>query len=333
MSACRIIRVSQGVRRLSERRRWGGGLNAAASFQPSLVVLAAGRGSRFRGTKQLEALSDAGNVLIEYSIYDAIRAGFGKVVFVTRRSLHDEFKTVAGRFDDRIDVQYVFQDEFELQKNRPPQRDKPWGTGHAVLVAQDCVSEPFVVINADDYYGANAYTKARGFLEEHDASSTRFAMLGYALEFVLSAHGGVSRGVCRVSDDGRLRGIREYRNVVSDNDVISGERNDTTQKLSGSQLISMNIWMLTPAVFPLLTRDFQVFLARYGDDPDTEFTLSDCLGRLIEAGEISIDCLPHDDDWFGITYREDQALAEELVSRLHRNGTYPWPLWSKDVDP
>lgn len=291
------------------------------------MVLAAGIGSRFKGAKQLEPLTEAGNVLIEYSVFDAIRAGFGKVVFVIRRALSAEFEDLVRKFDGQIDVHFAFQDEQLAEMDMLPQRDKPWGTGHAVLASTAKVNAPFVVINADDYYGATAYQKAFDYLAEIDPHSNRFAMLGYSLCRVLSPHGGVSRGVCEVAADGRLQSIHEFTDVAEvDGDVV-GSRHGATESLSGSQLISMNIWMFTPALFPLLRKDFQWFVSRHGHDKRAEFTLSDCLGRYIEAGDISIECLPHDDQWFGITYREDRAHALSVVDALHRDGTYPTPLW------
>ncbi len=295
----------------------------------TLVVLAAGMGSRFGGLKQLEPLSEGGNILIEYSVFDAIRAGFDKVVFIVRRSFIEEFEELIGNLARHVAVEYAFQDEYDPPGLGLPQREKPWGTGHALLAAEHLISAPMAVINADDYYGQSAYATAAGFLKGQSNDSTNFGMLGYVLRSVLSAHGTVSRGICRLAHNGKLSGIVEHTKVAEAGGkitAIDGDGRPTT--LSESQLASMNFWMFTPAFFPLLRREMQEFAAQYRNDPKAEFLLPDIVGRLLESGELSCDCLAHDDTWFGMTHREDRQSAVETITRLHTDGIYPSPLWT-----
>lgn len=295
----------------------------------TLVVLAAGMGSRFGGLKQLEPLSEGGNILIEYSVFDAIRAGFDKVVFIVRRSFIEEFEELTGNLARHVAVEYAFQDEFDPPGLDLPQREKPWGTGHALLAAEHLISAPMAVINADDYYGQSAYATAAGFLKGQSNDSTNFGMLGYVLRSVLSAHGTVSRGICRLADNGKLSGIVEHTKVAEAGGTITAtDGNGRPTTLSESQLASMNFWMFTPAFFPLLRHEMQEFAARYRNDPKAEFLLPDIVGRLLESGEVSCDCLAHDDTWFGMTHREDRQSAVETITRLHADGIYPSPLWT-----
>lgn len=296
----------------------------------TLVVLAAGMGSRFGGLKQLEPLSKDGNILIEYSVYDAIRAGFDKVVFIVRRSFIEDFEKLVANLAKHVTVEYAFQDEFELPGLDLPEREKPWGTGHALLAAEHLISGPMAVINADDYYGQSAYATAAAFLEEQANESMNFAMLGYVLKSVLSPHGTVSRGICRLDDKGKLSGIVEHTKVAANGDTISaldGAGKPTT--LTEAELASMNFWLFTPAFFPLLRREMHAFAEQHRDDAKAEFLLPDIVGRLLERGEASCDCLAHDDTWFGMTHREDRESAVETISRLHADGSYPSPLWAE----
>ncbi len=294
----------------------------------TLVVLAAGMGSRFGGLKQLEPLSERGNILIEYSVFDAIRAGFDKVVFIVRRSFIEEFEKLVENLARHVAVEYAFQDEYDPSGLDLPEREKPWGTGHALLAAEHLIAAPMAVINADDYYGRSAYASAAAFLRAQSIDSTNFGMLGYVLRSVLSPHGTVSRGICQLADNGKLSSIAEHTKVAEIGGTITAtDGNGRPTTLSESQLASMNFWMFTPAFFPLLHREIREFAAQYRNDPKAEFLLPDIVGRLLESGEVTCDCLAHDDTWFGMTHREDRESAVEIITSLHADGIYPSPLW------
>ena len=299
---------------------------------PTLVVLAAGMGSRFGGLKQLEPLSADGNILIEYSVFDAIRAGFDKVVFIVRKSFVDEFAKLVEDLAKHVTVEYAFQDEYEPAGINLPDREKPWGTGHALLAAEHLIAKPMAVINADDYYGSSAYATAAEFLREQTTDSTHYGMLGYVLRSVLSDHGTVSRGICQLADDGQLSSIVEHTNVLDNDGTITGEDgNGEIVVLSESQLASMNFWLFTPSFFPFLQKELQKFAAQYGNDPKAEFLLPDIVGRLLRKGDVTADCLPHDDTWFGMTHPEDRENAVAIITRMHDDETYPSPLWREEA--
>jgi len=296
----------------------------------TLVVLAAGMGSRFGGLKQLEPLSAGNNILIEYSVFDAIRAGFDRVVFIVRRTFVEEFAVLIEDLATHVTVEYAFQDEYDPPGVDLPARDKPWGTGHALLAAEHLISGPMAVINADDYYGTSAYATAANFLRGQAADSRHYAMLGYVLRSVLSDHGTVSRGICELADDGNLVSIVEHHNVRGENGRIAAEDGSGKEvTLSASQLASMNFWLFTPSLFPLLHEEMQRFAAQFSTDPQAEFLLPDIVGRLLQRGLATAGCLPHDDTWFGMTHPEDRAFAIDVISRLHDDGTYPLPLWDR----
>ncbi len=295
----------------------------------TLVVLAAGMGSRFGGLKQLEPLSEGGNILIEYSVFDAIRAGFDKVVFIVRRSFIDDFEKLVANLARHVAVEYAFQDEYDPPDIDLPERDKPWGTGHALLAAEHLLKEPMAVINADDYYGRSAYATAAKFLKGQANDSRNFGMLGYVLRSVLSPHGTVSRGICQLADDGKLSSIAEHTKVAEEGGTISaldGDGQATT--LSETQLASMNFWLFTPSFFPMLQREMREFAEQYRNDEKAEFLLPDIVGRLLQSGEVTCDCLAHDDTWFGMTHREDRESAVEIITQMHADGIYPSPLWN-----
>ncbi len=296
----------------------------------TLVVLAAGMGSRFGGLKQLEPLSDDGNILIEYLVFDAIQAGFDKIVFIVRRTFVEDFEKLVAGLAQHITVEYAFQDEYEPQGIELPEREKPWGTGHALLAAEHLIDQPMAVINADDYYGQTAYVTAAEFLTGQSNESKHYAMLGYVLRSVLSDHGTVSRGICELGDDGKLSSIVEHHKVFDDNGTVRAEDGDgQSVELSETQLASMNFWLFTPSFFPLLEKELAEFAAQYKDDPKAEFLLPDIVGRLLQSGDVAADCLPHEDTWFGMTYREDRAGAVALISKMHADGLYPTPLWNE----
>jgi NDP-sugar pyrophosphorylase family protein len=300
-----------------------------------LVVLAAGMGSRFGGVKQVQPVGPHGELIIEYSAFDALRAGFGRLVLVIRKDIEQDFReTIGRRLEARMDVQYVFQ---ELDAGLPAGmsrasslptgglgRTKPWGTAHAALVAQPAVRGPFAVINADDFYGASAYRT----LAAHFAASSDYAMVGYPLSQTLSEHGTVSRGLCATDAAGRLTGITEVTKIEKTADGARyTDAAGQPQQLTGAEIVSMNFWGFTPAVFPQLEAKFRTFLSERGQDPKAEVYLPTCLSELNASGEARIALHRSEDAWFGLTYKEDLAAAQEAIKALIAAGKYPAPLW------
>lgn len=283
-----------------------------------LVILAAGMGSRFGGIKQVQPVGPHGELIIEYSAYDALRAGFSRLVLVIRKDIEADFRaTIGRRLESRIDVKYVLQET-------TPGRTKPWGTGHAVLAAQTTVDCPFAVINADDFYGASAYQS----LATHFAASSDYAMVGYPLRQTLSEHGTVSRGLCATDASGRLKNITEVTKIEK---AAGGARYTDTagrpQTLTGDELVSMNFWGFTPTVFPQLEALFSDFQNKNSLDPKAEFYLPTAMSALNESGAAKITLLQSADEWFGLTYREDLPAAQAAVRALIKAGRYPAPLW------
>jgi UTP-glucose-1-phosphate uridylyltransferase len=296
-----------------------------------LVVLAAGIGSRFGGLKQVQPVGPHGELIIEYSAFDALRAGFGRLVLVIRQDIEADFRaTIGRRLEARMDVQYVYQEAGDLPAGHPlspaqvSTRTKPWGTGQAVLAARHAVRSPFAVINADDFYGAAGYRA----LAAHFASTPDYAMVGYPLRQTLSEHGTVSRGLCATDSAGRLRNITELTKIErTPGGARSTEPGGQARELTGDEIVSMNFWGFTPAVFLQLEQLFADFLARNGADPKAEFYLPTALSTLNEREVARIALLRSTDEWFGITYREDLASAQAAVRALVQTGRYPAPLW------
>lgn len=292
-----------------------------------LVVLAAGMGSRFGGVKQVQPVGPHGELIIEYSAFDALRAGFDRLVLVIRKDIERDFRdTIGRRLERRMDVRYVFQELDALPAGHavPPGRAKPWGTAHATLVAQPAVRGAFAVINADDFYGASAYRT----LAAHFAASTDYAMVGYPLSQTLSEHGAVSRGLCATDASGRLAGITEVTRIEK---TATGARyTDATgavRQLTGAEIVSMNFWGFTPAVFPQLEAAFRTFLQQRGQDPKAEIYLPTTLSDLNARGEARIALHRSEDAWFGLTYKEDTPAAQAALKSLAAAGKYPAPLW------
>ncbi len=296
-----------------------------------LVVLAAGMGSRFGGLKQVQPVGPAGELIIEYSVFDALRAGFNRVVLVIRKDIEAEFRaTIGRRLESRVEVAYVFQEADDMPAGsnpsggRVPPRTKPWGTGHAVWAARHAVRGPFAVINADDFYGASGYRALAG----HFAGAPGCALVGYPLRQTLSEHGAVSRGLCATDAAGRLKSITEVTKIERSGDGARfTDAKDRAQPLTGEEIVSMNFWGFTPAVFPQLERLFREFLARHGADPEAEFYLPTAISRLNEAGETGVSLLKSGDAWFGLTCREDLPSAQSAIKALIAAGRYPSPLW------
>lgn len=293
-----------------------------------LVILAAGMGSRFGGLKQVQPVGPHGELIIEYSIFDALRAGFDRLVLVIRKDIEADFRaTIGRRLESRMAVDYVFQELTDVpaaHRAHAAARPKPWGTGHAVLAARAAVRRPFAVINADDFYGAAGYRA----LATHFAASSAYALVGYPLRQTLSEHGAVSRGLCAIDAGGRLTTITELTKIEK---TAAGARYTdaagAAHPLSGDETVSLNFWGFTPAVFPQLHELFTGFLAARGGDPKAEFYLPTALSDLNQRGAADIALLRTEDSWFGITYREDLATAAGAVRELTAAGRYPSPLW------
>lgn len=296
---------------------------------PTLLVMAAGMGSRYGGLKQIDPVGPSGETIIDYSIYDALRAGFGKLVFVIRGDIERAFKeTVGARFEKRVPVEYVFQELNKLPAGFavPEGRTKPWGTTQAVLMAADVVREPFAVINADDFYGAESY---RVLAEHLKSGSPDYSMVGFILRNTLSDFGSVARGVCRVNDAGYLSTVEELTSIERDG---SGAKNtDAAGKvteLSGDEPVSMNMWGFTPAVFAQLRDVFHRFLERSGKELKTESYVPSAVNELVAAGQARVKVLRSSDSWFGVTYREDRPMVVGSIGKLVAAGRYPERLWT-----
>ncbi len=282
----------------------------------TLVVLAAGMGSRYGGLKQLDPVGPSGEIILDYSVTDAIKAGFNKVVFVIRREILEQFReSVGSRYEERLAVEYAFQELEPLPGGRvsPVGRTKPWGTGHAVLVAASVVRGPFAVINADDYYGPSGFAELARFLSA--ASAGEYAMVGYRLEKTLSEHGTVSRGICRADEKGFLIDITERTAIVRTDEGIVAQGNPPVC-LTGEEPTSMNFWGFTPGLFARLERLFEEFLEERGEDAKAEFYLPAAVSSLIASGEASVRLLRSEDPWFGLTYPEDKAAVVEALRGL-----------------
>lgn len=300
----------------------------------TLVVMAAGIGSRYGGLKQIDPVGPSGEVVLDYSVYDALRAGFDRVVFIIRADIEAAFRERIGRRIERaVDTAYVFQSLDLLPPGFavPEGRRKPWGTGHAILACRDAVTTPFLAVNADDYYGRTAFESMAGFLRGRDAGAPvpEFGMVGYRLENTLSEHGTVARGVCEATADGYLVGIRELLKIRRFADGIKHTENDVDWTgLDPGSWTSMNCWGFTPALFGELGRLFPAFLeASAGRILKAEFLIPEVVGELIRAGRARVRIVPTKERWFGVTYPEDRPLFKTAVLELVEAGVYPRDLW------
>ena len=301
---------------------------------PTLVVLAAGMGSRFGSLKQMAGLGPSGETVLEYSVFDALRAGFSRVVFVIRRDFEKDFREKIGsKFERRTDVAYAFQDLADLPAPfTPPQgRTKPWGTAHAVLAARKAVSTPFAVINADDFYGADSYVRLADFLRgvKDEPGPAEFCLVAYELGKTLSANGTVSRGVCRVGSDGSLLSITEREKIRRGTAGPEASGENRWEALPADAPVSMNMMGFTPALFPMLGDRFRVFLAARGTEAGSECYLPESVTYAINRGLARVRVLRTNGEWMGITYSGDVAdFSRRIAHRIHC-GEYSSPLWSK----
>ncbi len=335
--------------------------------QATLVVMAAGLGTRFKdGIKQLEPVGPHGELIIDYSIYDALEAGFSKVVFIIRRELEDDFRwTIGDRIADKVQVEYVYQELNDIPdayKSAFAKRTKPWGTGQAILCCKDVVQEPFLVINADDYYGKEAYREAFGYLTREDADEEQEAgqdadteaaegadeeaeqkklkicMVAYILKNTLSKNGSVTRGVCTIGEDGMLRSVKEVPCIEERGDKAVAIGKKSELELNPDSLVSMNMWGLTPEIFPVLENGFNEFLEQLKQEKTwrarlkrkknrpwlkKEYLLPTIIGDLLAKDEIEVKVLQSNDSWFGVTYKEDKEKVVQAIQNLIDEGEYP----------
>ena len=301
-------------------------------MRPTLLVLAAGMGSRYGGLKQTDPVGPGSELIIDYSIYDAIKAGFGKVVFVIRSSFEQTFKEkYGGVYEKNTQVSYAYQElngcvgSFIV----PQQRQKPWGTGHAVLVARDVIEGPFAVINADDYYGPRAFKFMAKYLVETASSESQYCMTGFPLRNTVSDHGSVCRGICRVDEQMLLRNVSEYTGIERKGDGITSiDEHGKQQDLTGDEIVSMNMWGFKPSIFDFLQSQFDGFLKAYGNEPKSEFFIPAAVDSLLQDGLVKVKVLETGENWFGVTYRQDKIEAQQSIKKLIQNGIYPERLWS-----
>ena len=301
----------------------------------TLVIMAAGLGSRFGGgIKQLEPVGPGGEIIMDYSIYDAMEAGFDKVVFVIRKDLEDTFREVIGkRIEKQVDVAYAFQeveDIPEKYRGKFSGRTKPWGTGQAILCCKDLVDTPFLVINADDYYGKEAYREAYSYLtSRQNTDRIQICMVSFVLANTLSENGGVTRGICRVGEDGMLTEIIETHDIRKEGDCAVSVEGDHKKEIELSSPVSMNMWGLTPGFFDILEEEFDHFLSVTDkDDLKSEYLLPVLVGQLLQEKKISVKVLRSEDEWFGVTYKEDKEAVVNSVKELIEKGLYPPILYS-----
>ncbi len=302
-------------------------------MKPALLVLAAGIGSRYGGLKQLDPVGPSGEIILDYSVFDAMRAGFGKVVFVIRREIEDAFRNKIGnRFEKVIDCEYAFQELNDLPEGFtvPADRKKPWGTGHAILVANNAINEPFAVINADDFYGKSAYELlANRLLSAKDKDTADYCMCGFVLNNTLSDYGHVARGICESDNNDMLANVRELTKIEKKNGAaINTAPNGVTENLTGNELVSMNMWGFTPSIFNHIRDQFTDFLKQQGSESKSEFFIPSVVADLITAKKANVSILRSTDQWFGVTYQEDKPNVVESIANLVKKGIYPEKLFA-----
>lgn len=295
-------------------------------MKPTLLVLAAGMGSRYGGLKQLDGLGPHGETIMDYSIYDALQAGFGKVVFVIRKDIEKEFREkILSKYEGHIPVEVVFQSIDDLPEGFtcPEGRTKPWGTNHAVMSAAGVINEPFAVINADDFYGRDAFEVVARQLA--GSKPGEYSLVGFRVGNTMSPNGSVARGVCATDDKGMLTDVAERKDIRYDEDgkIIFTDENGVTCTLKPETPVSMNLWGLMPDYFDLSKREFTKFLKANADNPKAEMTIPDCMDGLIKDGDASVKVLDTTSHWFGVTYAGDRPGVVEKFAELHREGLYP----------
>ncbi|MFC5050014.1 NDP-sugar synthase [Rubritalea spongiae] len=298
-------------------------------MKPTLLVLAAGMGSRYGGLKQMDPMGPNGETVLDYSVYDAIRAGFGKVIFIIRRDFADNFKAAVGdKFSGRIKVEYAYQELTDLPAGHslPEGRIKPWGTTHAILAARDLVDTPFAVINADDFYGADAYQQFSKYYDQ--LSQSHYCMVGYPLQNTLSENGTVNRGVCS-GENALLDTVEEHLEIQVEADGICRGENLAGERveLSPNTLVSMNFWGFPPSIMQELASEFEKFLSERGTELKSECYIPTVVDTMIHSGNADCKILETSSSWFGVTYPEDKQSCVDSIKELVKEGAYPDQLW------
>lgn len=300
-------------------------------MKPTLLILAAGMGSRYGSLKQMDGIGPSGEAILDYSVYDAIAAGFGKVVFVIRGSFADDFRSVfnADRFGGKIEVGYVFQELDKLPDGYsvPDGREKPWGTNHAIMMGQELINEPFAAINADDFYGKDAIAQMGDFLRSVEGQHGKYAMIGYQVSKTLSAFGSVSRGVCRVDGDGFLIDITERTKILEQDGSVVYLEEDCAVPLAPDSPVSMNLFGFTPDYFTHSHEFFKTFLDKNADNLKAEYYIAYMVTHLIQSHQATMKVLPTTSSWFGVTYKEDRPETAANILALIEQGQYPKSLW------
>jgi bifunctional N-acetylglucosamine-1-phosphate-uridyltransferase/glucosamine-1-phosphate-acetyltransferase GlmU-like protein len=301
-------------------------------MKPSLIILAAGMGSRYGSLKQVDRFGPSGETIVEYSIFDALRAGFGKIVMVVRKEFVNDFKNlILSNALKKADIDFVFQELENIPSglSAPPDRAKPWGTGHAVMVAEKKVSTPFAVINADDFYGPLSYKVMADFLTKPQEGSTdNYCIVGYELENTLSESGHVSRGVCIADKNGFLQSIVEHKKIFREGSVIKSQMDDTHyDEFTGKEIVSMNLMGFMPSLFQHLKAQFRTFIQVNIDNLSAEFYLPSVVNEVVKEGKAHVRLLQTPEKWFGVTYKEDRPMVINNLIRLLETGVYPVNLW------
>lgn len=299
-------------------------------MKPTLVIMAAGMASRYGSMKQIQQFGPGGETIMDYSIYDAIKAGFQKVVFIIRKDFAEDFKNIfEPRLKGKIETEYVFQemDKFLQGHSVPADRTKPWGTAHAILCTKDVINEPFAVINADDFYGGDSFQKAHDFLK-NDCKPDIYAIIGYQLANTLSDHGTVSRGVCELDARGNLAGIKERLKISRQNGKMTDDEGEKKTEIPEDAKASMNFWCFHPSIFSFIENGFKEFLDKNINSPKAEYLIPLVADQWIKAGKGVIKVIPTSAQWFGVTYKEDAPVVQRSLNELVEKKTYPNSLWS-----
>jgi bifunctional N-acetylglucosamine-1-phosphate-uridyltransferase/glucosamine-1-phosphate-acetyltransferase GlmU-like protein len=301
-------------------------------MNPTLVVLAAGMGSRYGSLKQIDQFGPSNETIIDYSIFDAIRAGFSKVIFIIRKEIEEEFKEVfGGKFGNRIEVDYVFQ-ELDILPDGikvPKGRKKPWGTGHAVMLAADKVSDPFAVINGDDFYGTVSFQLLHNFLVANNPEELNGCLIGYQLKNTLSDHGHVSRGICDIAEDQSLEAVNERARIFKGKDEIYYEEDDQKHPLTGNEIVSMNLMGFTPPFFKVLREGFEKFVKNPEDPLKSEYYLPAALSSMIRDHHVKVPVIKTPEMTYGVTYQADKDAVRNMILEKIAHGIYPKQLWDQ----
>lgn len=299
-------------------------------MKPTLLILAAGMGSRYGGLKQIDGIGPNDEPIIEYSIYDAINAGFGKIVFVIRKEFDEAFRAIFDQFSRKINIEYVYQPvNINVDGIETIERTKPWGTSHAVLVAKDVINEPFAVINADDYYGSGSFKLMADFLI-NNCSPTTMSMIGYTLDNTLSDHGTVNRGVCDVDHNNYLTEVNERIKLAKQDGKVKYNlgSQDPIGEVDAKAIVSMNYWGFHPSIFIHIEKGLHSFMKSNNQNPTAEYYIPEIVTSMIISKQMVVSVIPTDDNWFGVTYKEDKEMAVNAINKHIFEGIYPEKLWS-----